>query len=334
MHIDSVRELKAMIRESVVRPFAETALELASVALAARNLDPRHGEPRAFAVGVAPHGRSYRLAVRVQRRALLHSPALERMARLAKGEIEVRYIGRVAKRALWYRSRTRPLRIGGSIGHHKITAGTLGCFVRREGGALLVLSNNHVLADENRARSGDPVIQPGNYDRGNDPADRVALLDRFVRMSARKPNLVDCATASVIEGIEADVSKLTGIGKLRGLGPPVVETGGRVHKIGRTTGITRGRVTAFELDDVVVEYDIGDLTFDDQIEIDGERGAFSDGGDSGSLIVNDAREAVGLLFAGSDQGGRNDAGLTYANPMHTVLKKLGVDLVSSQGDAT
>ena len=61
-----------------------------------------------------------------------------------------------------------------------------------------------------------------------------------------------------------------------------------VHKVGRTTGVRHGRVTAFELDGVAVEYDIGVLTFDDQIEIEGSgTRSFSDAGDSGSLIVDD-----------------------------------------------
>jgi hypothetical protein len=64
------------------------------------------------------------------------------------------------------KSANRPLRIGGSVGHFKITAGTLGCFVRaRIGDALHILTNNHVLADENRAKVGDAILQPGAFSR-------------------------------------------------------------------------------------------------------------------------------------------------------------------------
>jgi hypothetical protein len=101
-----------------------------------------------------------------------------------------------------------------------------------------------------------------------------------------------------------------------------------VAKIGRTTGVTRGRVTAFELDDVVVAYDIGNVSFDNQIEIEGAgKGPFSDGGDSGSLIVDRAGCAVAQLFAGSETGGRNGRGLTYASPIGTVLRQLKVELI-------
>ena len=98
-------------------------------------------------------------------------------------------------------------------------------------------------------------------------------------------------------------------------------------KLGRTTGLTRGHVTAFELDNVIVGYDFGNARFDNQIEIEGAgSGPFSDGGDSGSLIVGSEKRGVALLFAGGDQGGTNGKGLTYANPLKVVLDALKVDL--------
>ena len=38
-------------------------------------------------------------------------------------------------------------------------------------------------------------------------------------------------------------------------------------------------------------------------------------------------EGIALLFAGGDQGGSNGLGLTYGNPLNTVLKKLRVTLI-------
>jgi hypothetical protein len=38
----------------------------------------------------------------------------------------------------------------------------------------------------------------------------------------------------------------------------------------RTTELTRGRATAFELDNVVVGYDLGNFRFDNQIEIESD----------------------------------------------------------------
>jgi len=78
---------------------------------------------------------------------------------------------------------------------------------------------------------------------------------------------------------------------------------------------------------VTVEYDLGILTFDNQIEIEGSgQRSFSDAGDSGSLIVDDDMMASALLFAGGDHGGSNGKGVTYANPINAVLQALAVTL--------
>src|SRR4030042_5571293 len=53
----------------------------------------------------------------------------------------------------------RPAPGGVSIGHRDITAGTLGCLVRKSG-RILILSNNHVLANSNEASIGDPLLPP------------------------------------------------------------------------------------------------------------------------------------------------------------------------------
>jgi hypothetical protein len=120
---------------------------------------------------------------------------------------------------------------------------------------------------------------------------------------------------------------LRGIGTLAGLRSDELQVGDIDHKVGRTTGVRHGKVTAFELDGVEVEYDIGVISFDNQIEIEGAGNrAFSDAGDSGSLIVDDQMLAGALLFAGGDHGGSNGKGLTYANPIGAVLQALKVEL--------
>lgn len=79
------------------------------------------------------------------------------------------------------RDRWRPvIPPGVSIGHYRVTAGTLGAIVRdRLTGEYLILSNNHVLANSNDASIGDNILQPGATDRGVNPSDVVARLERF-----------------------------------------------------------------------------------------------------------------------------------------------------------
>ncbi len=329
MELDSVRELKQSLSVTVLAPLAET-VHMRAFGVSARPL-MESAHHRTLALGVTRRSkREYALAVRVQHRGLENSEQVEKIRKQARGEVDVRYIGRVMKQAApWHQQRNRPLRIGGSIGHFKITAGTLGCFVRgREDDSPLILSNNHVLANENRAKKGDAILQPGRFDDGQNPKDGVGTLLSFVKLKRIGANLVDCAIAGLKSGTEHDHRKLTGLGKLAGVGDVVIDEGAAVGKVGRTTGVTHGRVTAFELDNVVVGYDIGELRFDNQIEIEGAGNApFSQGGDSGSLIVDAERRAVALLFAGGDQGGSNGKGLTYANSLAAVFGALKIELL-------
>ncbi len=330
MQLDSARELKSALQASVIVPMA-TSFAVKSAGLRAQSMTALAATPPTMALGVVRKGKNdFGLAVRIQKRGLENSSQVETIKKKAKGEVDVRYIGQVTKRAAlpWYQKMTRPLRIGASIGHFKITAGTLGAFVRsRDDGSVLILSNNHVLANENKAKKGDDILQPGAFDGGQDPGQKAGELLRFVTLKKAEANLVDCAVASIDGGIEFDHRTLTGLGKLAGLGDPVLAENDEVGKVGRTTGTTKGRVSAFELDNVVVDYGLGALKFDGQVEIESaDIGPFSQGGDSGSLIVDANRRAVALLFSGSDQGGSNGQGLTFANPIRSVLDALKVDL--------
>lgn len=82
------------------------------------------------------------------------------------------------------RDRYRPqIPSGVTIGHYKVTAGTLGVMVfDRTTGEPLILSNNHVLANSNEALIGDPILQPGPTDHGARPDDVIAQLLRFERI--------------------------------------------------------------------------------------------------------------------------------------------------------
>lgn len=353
MRLDSVRELKGMLTQAVLAPLTAAAAPRA-LALSASAVDPGKVH-RSIALGIAKRGPSdFRLAVRLQRPELEAGPHVELIRKQAKGEVDVRYIGRVQKLARrpanrptkppkavaaalrvtastvpWHQKRNRPLRIGGSIGHHKITAGTLGCFVkRRSDGQILILSNNHVLANENDAAAGDAIIQPGRADGGTKARDTVGQLADFVKLKRAGINYVDAATATINANLRYNHKVLGDLGDLAGLGPAFLDEGAAVGKAGRTTGTTRGRVTAFEVDNVVVGYDIGNVRFDNQLEIEGAGDdPFSRGGDSGSLIVDAENKAVALLFAGGESGGSNDQGLTYGNPIQKVLDLLKVDLL-------
>jgi len=371
MRLESARGLKQQLLQEVIEPFSLCtsrlrkvgAVAVSAAAATARVEDgrtvfgvaarPRATLPRiqrSIAIGITGHQNHYRLAVRVQRPGLVQSALMKRLTREAKGEIDVRIIGRIDKRAKtrragqrrspavaaaavpWYQRNTKPLLIGASVGHVDITAGTIGAFVKR-GDATFLLSNNHVLANENLASPGDWILQRAPYDGGKQPSEQVARVRFWVMLKRTGTNFVDAALAKVESTVKADVSRLRELvngmdRKLAGVGPEFVDEGETVYKIGRTTGPTEGRVTAFDLDNLVVNYDMGNLRFDNQVEIEGAGDqAFSDGGDSGSLIADANMKAVALLFAGSDAGGSNGLGLTYGNPIQRVLKDLKATLL-------
>lgn len=336
MKIESVRELKQSLPQLLRKSFAPTARAARSLDVVSAHAMRSATRKPVLALGVAHARGQYRLAVRLQRHGLIDSPLVDAIKKHARGEVDVRYVGRIralAGASSWFRKRQRPLLIGtscGTVSSEFIVAGTLGCFVAKKNSEKpLILSNNHVLADENSYPKGGPIVQPGTLDAGKNPKDRVAKLQSFVKLKPLpSANRVDCAVAALEAGIDFEPSKLKGLGTLAGQRTTPVDVGETVHKIGRTTGLRHGRVTAIELDGVDVEYDVGVCSFDDQIEIEGAgKTAFSDAGDSGSLIVDEDLTGVALLFAGGDHGGSNGKGLTYANPLGAVLKALGVHLL-------
>lgn len=219
------------------------------------------------------------------------------------------------------RTKIRPAQPGCSIGFRDpnnqfVMAGTFGALVRDKDG-LYVLSNNHVIADENRLPAGAAIFQPGLLDSANSIADQIAALARFVTVQANQANTVDCAVAKTTS--QNIVSKeILYIGAPQGIAAAAIDM--TVHKFGRTTGYTVGQVTSIDTD-VTVQYDIGKITFTGQIIIvGGNSQPFSNAGDSGSLILQrGTNKAVALLFAGSNTH-------TIANHIDQVLKALGVTL--------
>jgi hypothetical protein len=99
------------------------------------------------------------------------------------------------------RTMIRPGAPGCSVGFEDaagdLMAGTFGALVKR-GARRFVLSNNHVLADENQLPIGSPTFQPGFLDAGV-PATTGAIgrLSAFVELRTVQPNLVDCAFSEV-----------------------------------------------------------------------------------------------------------------------------------------
>jgi hypothetical protein len=203
-----------------------------------------------------------------------------------------------------------------------VMAGTMGALVTDAAGKRYILSNNHVLANENALPLGSPIFQPGLLDQGNPQTDRIARLRKFVKIKVTPAmNKVDAAIAELLSPKLAVHTILPMVGALKSTTPKAAAVGMAVHKHGRTTGYRRGTIVDVAAD-VNIGYDFGTARFSDQIVIVGQGGtAFSDAGDSGSLIVTrPGGRATGLLFAGS-------ASHTIANHIEDVLSALSISLL-------
>ena len=224
-------------------------------------------------------------------------------------ETDVEEVGLI--KPLAFVQRMRPALPGVSIGHYKITAGTLGCLVKDRGtGRVLMLSNNHVLANSNAGKKGDAVIQPGAADGGKLRRDKIGELERWVVIKFRRtPNFVDCALARTLDAKDV---KPQIIGNSAPKGTAAAWIGLIVQKTGRTTEFTMGKVRDVSAT-VKIPYAGGIAVFVNQILTS----AMSQGGDSGSLVTDQQNRAVGLLFAGSEV-------VTIANPILAVLDSLDV----------
>ena len=248
------------------------------------------------------------------------------------------------------KDRHRPAPGGVSIGHFKISAGTLGSRVYDvETKQRLILSNNHVLANSNDAQPGDLILQPGAADGGRPGTDdEFAKLLRFqsiqfgtqaptcpiatntarvlnaaarglgrahrlqaVKANPQAVNLIDAAVAIPNESGEL-LDRIEDIGIIEDWAE--VELGDPIRKSGRTTETTEGTILVMDATVQVSYGPSGSATFEGQII----GGPMSAGGDSGSLgvIATDAY-AFGLLFAGSDQ-------VTIYNPIAEVLRILNI----------
>lgn len=245
--------------------------------------------------------------------------------------------------------RFRPAPGGVSIGHFSITAGTLGCLVKKNS-KNYILSNNHVLANSNNATNGDSILQPGPADGGNIAQDKIAELSEFIpivfegdsnnsscaignasaallnffaaavgsktRLKAVRAqsgdNLVDCALAEPVEPNDV-TNEILGYGTITGIADGTL--GMSVKKSGRTTGLTTGNIQQIDVTSRV-SYGTNKIAmFVDQLMANG----MSAGGDSGSAVLSENNHIVGLLFAGSSNS-------TVINRIQNVFQLLNVEL--------
>lgn len=214
------------------------------------------------------------------------------------------------------------LGIGASVSHYLGTAGSLGFFARRlRDGVTGFVSCNHVIAGQDKGIEGDEILSPGLADGGSAPRDVVGYLDGdYVRL--RQPRVeADCAFAQLADGITYDPRRI-GTSEVLRAEVATPQYAMSVGKVGRTTGRTVGRVTAFDLDFFDVRYVFGYIPVSGQIEIESIGDVpFCRPGDSGSLVFTEDLRPLGLVSISSR------VGRAFAAPIDTVLSSLGLEIL-------
>lgn len=216
----------------------------------------------------------------------------------------------------------KPVRGGASIGHVNVTAGTFGCLVQLDNDKLCILSNNHILANENDAEIGDTIQQPGRIDADNAgiSGKRIATLERFVRIRPdRFDNEIDAAVAWTSSKVASAKHHCFNISS----DPVEPDLHLPVRKCGRETEHTFGDIIAVGADVPVLYPTLGEVHFINQVQIAGRDGPFSAGGDSGALVVTaGSKQPVALLHSG-------DSSSTWATPISSVMERLRIAAIVS-----
>ncbi len=226
---------------------------------------------------------------------------------------------------------------GDDLANGYCCGGTLGSLIEDGNGNQYVLSNWHVLyadivsgGNGTVAGNGDPVIQPALIDVGcvaGNAQNVATLLSPSSGASLSGGNFanIDAGIAAVIPGnVDASGAILT-IGTISS-STVAASVGQAVKKMGRTTGLGRATVDGLNAT-VSISYEnecaggtAFTKTYTGQIVTTNNRCRFLDGGDSGSLMVEDTStdpRAIGLLFAGSSNCNKN--AIAIANPIDEVL---------------
>ena len=198
-------------------------------------------------------------------------------------------------------------------------SGTLGSLVSR-GGTQFILSNNHVLARSDQAKTGEIISQPGLVDKRCMPGNTVAHLSQPAPLTSG----VDAALAAVVLGAVDPTGSILDLGA-GGPAPPsatpeMASVGMTVAKSGRSSGLTCSSVQSINTA-TQITYQTScnggttfNVKFNNQVVVGGA--TFSAAGDSGSLIVDSQTAGpVALLYGGSSN-------TTVGNPIQAVLTAL------------
>jgi hypothetical protein len=210
--------------------------------------------------------------------------------------------------------------------------GTLGCVFADAQGAKVAVSNAHVLC----GTAGDVVQQPAPSTDPPPVSERLGTVSRcefpnlptFLPLPGSAPvsGVWDAAVCLIDASRSANVGEIADLGMATGIGSPVL--GEIVRKRGYRTRVTHGIVEGLFGSYMVRDSNgnplwwmLGQVAIviipDISLNPDG---IWSDRGDSGSVVLNQANEIIALHWGG-DNNGRG-----YASDFSTLSIALGLFL--------
>ena len=216
--------------------------------------------------------------------------------------------------------------------------GTLGCLVRVPNDPdLFLLSAAHSLAVSGFAEIGDDIFYL--RDASDREGVRIGRLEKFIRFHGAGANrvfTVDAAIARLV--VKGAIAVIPGIGTPRDILRAPFRGMATQFRGGRSQLRTDGHIISTGVDVKVTYRGFANqqhfvLQFADQIlygsGADGNFSPVSEGGDSGALVLDDQRRAIGLHIGVTPEDFAIRA--SVCTPIETVLQALGVELVTASG---
>src|SRR5262249_36095828 len=218
-------------------------------------------------------------------------------------------------------TRRRPAPPGSSISHFRVqSSGTFGCVVKDSAGTQYLLSCAHVLSD-GAASPADAIVQPGTSHGGAARGDKMATFSQALALAGgADAAIAEIGNVNHVTAVVQHLARPVGTRALTG-------TGALVQKSGDTTGLTLGVVVGIK--GTIGPYAVNganNIYFSDTIVTSG----MSEGGDSGSILMDYQNRAVGLIFGGqqySNSCAQTSCVASWCTPIDTVLSQLKVTLL-------
>ncbi|PWH83050.1 hypothetical protein DIS18_00400 [Algibacter marinivivus] len=175
-----------------------------------------------------------------------------------------------------------------------IYSGTAGAFFKlSDSQNIYMISNRHVIVDNDYGLE-TKIIHPSKTDA--EKKEDISLIGKVFWTSKEKDDLLDAAIAIIYdEKTTVDIGKYSISNQLNFNSIAAPKIGQNIKKIGKTSGVTFGEIKSINCTVNITENIKKPKIYRKQILTT----CISKPGDSGSVLLNNNNEVVGLLFGGN-----------------------------------